>query len=76
MDSDSFAKVLVVIIMIIVATMFVIVIPVLIGVGLFLGTGMLLEKLEIENTFVYAIAYIIMLLFIFKINTLWRAYEF
>ena len=76
MDSDSFVKVLVVIIMIIVATMFVMVIPILISVGLFLGTGMLLEKLEIENTFVYAIAYIIMLLFIFKINTLWRAYEF
>jgi hypothetical protein len=45
--------------------------PLFLGIALIFGGAIVLEKLEVENTFVYAATVFIMLLLSFKIAIWW-----
>ena len=49
----------------------ILVFPLFLGIALIIGGAIVLEKLEVENTFVYAAMVIIMLFISFKIAIWW-----
>lgn len=49
----------------------ILVFPLFLGFALIIGGAIVLEKLEVENTFVYAVTVIIMLFISFKIAIWW-----